>query len=128
MAGRGYPPLGMARARILVVAVVVAVFVVAGAALVYRTVGGGGGSVNIDVTVNGAIMSPSEITVTQGDQVTMNVICDRAEEIHLHEYDIKFECEAGKKVSHQFTADKSGVHAIEIEGLGTEIGRLTVKP
>ncbi|MEP7104379.1 MAG: hypothetical protein ABI838_00845 [Chloroflexota bacterium] len=118
----------MHRTRILVVAVVVAVFVVAGAALVYRTVGGGGGSVNVEVMVNGAIMSPSEITVTQGDHVTMNVTCDRAEVIHLHAYDIKFACEAGKKISHAFTADKTGVHSIEIEGIGTEIGKLTVQP
>jgi plastocyanin len=118
----------MQRNRILIVAVVVVVFLVAGGALLFRTVGGGGGSVNVDVNINGARMSPSDITVKQGDHVTMNVTCDKAEEIHLHEYDIKWACEAGKKIGHTFTADKTGEHMIEIEDTSTEIGKLTVNP
>ena len=118
----------MQRNRILIVAVVVAVFMVAGGALIYRTVGGGGRDVTLDVTVTGSTMSPPELTVKQGDHVTMSVTTDKAEEIHLHEYDVKFAGEPGKKVTHTFTADKTGEHAIEIEDSGTEIGKLTVNP
>jgi len=118
----------MQRDRILIVAVVVAVFLTAGGVLIYRTVGGGGRDVTLDVTVTGTTMSPSDLVVKQGDRVTMNVTTDKAEEIHLHEYDIKFAGEPGKKVTHTFTADKTGEHSIEIEDTGTEIGRLTVNP
>jgi plastocyanin len=116
------------RNRILIVAVVVAVFLTAGGILIYRTVGGGGRDVTFDVTVTGNTMSPSDLAVKQGDHVTLIVTTDKAEEIHLHEYDIKFAGEPGKKVSHTFTADKTGEHSIEIEDTGTEIGKLTVNP
>jgi hypothetical protein len=118
----------MQRNRILIVAVVVAVFVVAGGLLIYGTVGGGGRDVALDVTVTGSTMSPSDLVVKLGDRVTMSVTTDKAEEIHLHEYDVKFAGEPGKKVTHTFTADKTGEHAIEIEDSGTEIGKLTVNP
>jgi len=118
----------MQRDRILIVAVVVAVFLTAGGVLIYRTVGGGGRDVTLDVTVTGTTMSPSDLVVKQGDRVTKTVTTDKAEEIHLHEYDIKFAGEPGKKVTHTFTADKTGKHSIEIEDTGTEIGKLTVNP
>jgi heme/copper-type cytochrome/quinol oxidase subunit 2 len=110
------------------VAAVVAVFVVAGGGLILRTVGGGGRDVTLDVTVTGSTMSPPDLAVKQGDHVTMNVTTDKAEEIHLHEYDIKFAGEPARKITHTFTADKTGEHSIEIEDTGTEIGKLTVNP
>lgn len=118
----------MQRNRFLIVAVVVTVFLVAGGVFIYRSVGGGGRDITLDVTVTGTTMSPSDLSAKQNDHVTMNVTCDKAEEIHLHEYDIKFACEAGKKITHTFTADKTGDHVIEIEDTSTEIGKLTVNP
>lgn len=118
----------MPRNRIVIVAVVVAVFVIVGGLLIYRNTGGGGANVTLDVTVTGNTMSPSDLTVKQGDHVTMNVTTDKAEEIHLHEYDIKFAGEPGKKVTHTFTANLTGEHMIEIEDTSTEIGKLTVNP
>ncbi len=118
----------MPRNRLVVVAVVIVAFVLVGGFLIVRSIGGGGASVNLDVTVTGTTMSPSTLTVKQGDDVTMNVTTDKAEEIHLHEYDIKFEGEPGKKVTHTFTATITGDHVIEIEDTGKEIGKLTVNP
>ena len=114
--------------RIIAVAVVVVLFVVAGGFLIIRSVGGGGANVTLDVSVTGTTMSPSTLTVKQGDHVTMTVTTDKAEEIHLHEYDIKFEGEPGKKVTHTFTANITGDHTIEIEDSSAEIGKLTVNP
>lgn len=109
-------------------AVVLALFILAGGFLIVRSIGGGGANVTLDVSITGSTMSPSTLTVKQGDHVTMNVTTDKAEEIHLHEYDIKFEGEPGKKVTHTFTAGITGDHTIEIEDTGTEIGKLTVNP
>jgi uncharacterized protein YxeA len=116
------------RNRLVIVAVVVVVFLVAGGLLISRTIGGGGNNVTLDITVTGNTMSPANPTVKQGDHVTMNVTTDKAEEIHLHDYGIVFAGEPGKKITHSFTADKSGPHLIEIETTGTELGNLTVNP
>jgi len=110
------------------VAAVVAVFLVAGGVLIFRSTGGGGANVTLDIAVTGNTMSPANPTVKQGDHVTMSVTTDKAEEIHLHDYDIKFAAEAGTKVTHSFTADKTGPHLIEIEDTGQELGNLTVNP
>ena len=118
----------MAGNRLVIVAAVVIVFVLAGGFLITRLIGGGGANVTLDVTVTGTTMSPDTLTVKQGDHVTMNVTTDKAEEIHLHEYDIKFAGQPGKKVTHTFDARITGDHVIEIEDSGTEIGKLTVNP
>ena len=118
----------MPRNRIIVVAIVVALFLIAGGILIAKSIGGGGSNVTLDVAVTGTTMSPSSLSVKQGDHVTMSITTDKAEEIHLHEYDIKFEGEPGKKVTHTFTANITGDHVIEIEDTGTEIGKLTVNP
>jgi hypothetical protein len=128
MAGRGYPERTLPRNRLLILAAVVALFLVAGGVLIFRSVGGGGADVTLDITVTGSTMSPANPTVKQGDHVTMNVTTDKAEEIHLHDYDIMFAGEPGKKVTHAFVADKTGPHLIEIETTGTELGNLTVNP
>lgn len=109
-------------------AAVVALFLVAGGVLISRTIGGGGNNVTLDITITGSTMSPATPTVKQGDHVTMNVTTDKAEEIHLHDYDIMFAGEPGKKITHTFTADKTGPHLIEIETTSTELGNLTVNP
>jgi uncharacterized protein YxeA len=116
------------RYRIAIVATVVAVFVIAGGVLIYRTIGGGGANVTLDITVTGNTMSPAKPAVKQGDHVTMTVTTDKTEDIHLHDYDIQFAGEPGKKVTHSFTADKTGPHLIEIEDTGQELGNLTVNP
>ena len=109
-------------------AAVVALFLVAGGVLISRTIGGGGNNVTLDITITGSTMSPATPTVKQGDHVTLNVTTDKAEEIHLHDYDIMFAGEPGKKITHTFTADKTGPHLIEIETTSTELGNLTVNP
>jgi FtsP/CotA-like multicopper oxidase with cupredoxin domain len=86
----------------------------------------GGQDRTFEVIVTGNKMSPSTLSVNQGDKVTINVTADKKEEIHLHGYDIHFEIEkAGDKVTKTFTADKTGEFTIEIEG-GAELGKLKV--
>ena len=114
--------------RLVIVAIVVVVFLLVGGLLISRTIGGGGQNVTLDITVTGSTMSPANPTVRLGDHVTMNVTTDKAEEIHLHDYDIMFAAEPGQRVTHTFTADKTGPHLIEIETTGTELGNLTVNP
>jgi FtsP/CotA-like multicopper oxidase with cupredoxin domain len=111
---------------VLIIAAVVVVVLAIGGYLIFSGVVPGGQARTIDVTVTGDKMSPSTITVHQGDRVTLNITADKKEEIHLHGYDIHFEIDkAGGRVSHTFTADRTGDFPIEIEG-GAELGSLRV--
>ena len=119
----------MARNRVLILVVVVVVLLAGGGYLISRVVGGGGQARSIDLTVSGTTMTPDNPTAKQGDKITMTITADKAEEIHLHGYDIAFEVpSAGGTVSHTFKADKTGDFEIEIEDSSTQVGELDVSP
>jgi hypothetical protein len=119
----------MRNTRLLIVAVVVVAFLAVGGFLIARNVGGGGQSRSIALQVTGNTMTPSRISAKQGDTLTITVTADKAEEIHLHGYDIPFEVPtAGGNVSHTFKADKTGTFEIEIEETSKTLGFLDVKP
>jgi hypothetical protein len=111
---------------VLLITAVVVVFLAIGGYFIFSGVVAGGQARTFDLTVTGDKMSPSTISVHQGDKVTINVTADKKEEVHLHGYDIHFEIEkAGDKVTKTFTADQTGEFSIEIEG-GAELGKLKV--
>jgi FtsP/CotA-like multicopper oxidase with cupredoxin domain len=119
----------MALSRVLILAAVVVVVLGVGGYIVWQNTGGGGRPVAIDLTVNGSTMTPDTPTAKQGDKVTMTITADKAEEIHLHGYDIPFEAPgAGGKVTHTFTADKSGSFEMELETTSTHLGQFVVSP
>ena len=117
----------MSRTRVAIVTVVVAVFVVVGGVLIYANQAHGGANVTINVTVTGAkSMSPSELSAHLDDTLTINVTSDTDGEVHLHGYDIHFDCKAGQVTTHTFKADKSGRFDIEWESTSTPLGELVV--
>ena len=120
----------MNRIGALVIAAVVLVIVAIGGLLVLRNSGSSAaGPRTLSVTVTGTTMSPNQLGATQNQQITFQVTADRKEEIHLHGYDIKFQAQnPGDRVTHTFTADKSGSFDIEIEDTSAGIGSLVVSP
>lgn len=117
----------MTRTRSAVVVVVVALFLVAGGVLIYANQSHGGGNREINVTVTGASsMSPTTLNAHLNDTVTINITSDTTGEVHLHGYDIAFDCTGGKVTSHTFKADKSGQFEIEWESTSTHLGFLVV--
>ena len=117
----------MTRSRTAIVLGIVVVFVVVGGVLIYLTQPHGGGSKTINVTVTAASsMKPSELTANLNDTVTINITSDTDGEVHLHGYDIPFDCKAGQVTSHTFKADKSGRFDIEWESTSTPLGELVV--
>ena len=119
----------MTRNGVIALVAVLVVFAAVGGILIAKNSGGGGRQVSYDVTVSGNTMTPSDLQAKQGDTVTISITGDKAEEVHLHVYDLKFELEPGKKVTHTFKADKTcGPCDIEIEDTSTQIGGLTVRP
>jgi hypothetical protein len=69
------------------------------------------------------------ITVDKGDQARIQVSSpDTTDEIHLHGYDLKRDLKAGGRVRFSFVAKDDGIYEIELEGSGTQIGKLVVEP
>jgi hypothetical protein len=117
----------MTRSRTVIVLVIVVAFVVLGGGLIYLSQPHGGGTKVINVTVTAAkSMSPSELTANLNDTVTINITSDTDGEVHLHGYDIAFDCKAGQVTSHTFKADKSGRFDIEWESTSAPLGELVV--
>jgi hypothetical protein len=106
---------------------IVVVFVVGGGILIYANRSHGGANVTMNVTVTGAkSMSPSELAAHQNDTLTINVTSDTTGEVHLHGYDIHFDCTAGQVTSHTFKAVNTGHFDIEWESTSQGLGELVV--
>lgn len=119
----------MSRSRIAIVAVVVVAFIVAAGYVIRAGSSQGGRDVTIDVTVTHAdTMKPPELDAHQNDMVTISISSDATGEVHLHGYDIAFDCVAGKVTSRTFQADKTGDFEIEWEDTSTQLGHFVVTP
>jgi FtsP/CotA-like multicopper oxidase with cupredoxin domain len=68
------------------------------------------------------------LTYNQGDTVRFRVRSDKAEEVHIHGYDIKKELEPGETATVSFKASITGIFEIEFEGSATQIAELKVEP
>jgi hypothetical protein len=119
----------LSRYRFAIVAAVLVVFLVVGAYLIFGHASSGGQNVTVNLTVTGGTsMQPSEPSVHQNDNVTINISSDADGEVHLHGYDIAFDTKAGQVVSHTFKAINSGKFDIEWESTATHLGYLFVNP
>ena len=81
-----------------------------------------------DVSIEGDEMSPAEISVNEGDRVTLRVSSDEPMELHLHGYDVEQEVEPGEKARLHFEADITGRFEIEDHESESELGVLQVRP
>ena len=120
----------MSRFRLAIVAGVLVIFIAVGAYLIFANNKAAPQNRTFNVTVTGAKnMNPSELSVHQNDMVTINMASDSTGEVHLHGYDIAFDCIAGQVVSHTFKATISGgPFDIEWESTSTHLGDLIVNP
>ena len=120
----------MSRLRLAIVAGVLVIFIAAGAYLLFASKKPAPQNRTFNVTVTDAkSMNPPEIKVNQNDTVTINMSSNVAGEVHLHGYDIAFDCVAGQVVSHTFKATISGgPFDIEWESTSTHLGDLIVNP
>lgn len=120
----------MSRLRLALVAGVLVIFIAVGAYLIFGTKKQAPQNLTFNVTVTGAkSMNPPELKANQNDTVTINISSDTTGEVHLHGYDIGFDCVAGQVVSHTFKATISGgPFDIEWESTSAHLGDLIVNP
>lgn len=79
----------------------------------------------------GPLLSAGEIRtieIRKGEEVRFRVRSAKAEELHVHGYDIARDLPPGRTVRVRFDASLDGVFEIELERSGTPIGRLKVAP
>ena len=81
-----------------------------------------------DVSIEGGEMSPEEISVDEGDTVTLRVSSDKPVELHMHGYDVEQKVEPGEKAELRFDADLTGRFEIEDHESEKELGVLQVRP
>ena len=82
----------------------------------------------VALAVNRNNMSPAEVSVTEGDQVNLEITSDRPIELHLHGYDLTVEIEPGEPGELSFEATTTGRFAIEDHETEAELGALLVQP
>lgn len=117
----------MVRAGILIL---VAAIALGGLFLVLRPGPSSGGPEErtVEVEVRGEEMSPAEVSVGEGDEVTLRITAERPRELHLHGYDREVEVEPGEAATLSFEADKTGRFEFEAHETGAELGTLIVEP
>ena len=80
------------------------------------------------VQVTGTHADVTQLNAYEGDTITLTVYADKAEEIHLHEYDLHFHPAPGKPDTQTFKATITGTHEYEIEATTQHLGNLIVQP
>ena len=120
--------LASANARLAIVAAVLIVFAAGTAVLIFGNQGPPPQQRLIQLAVSGTTMSPSHLQADEGDILTVSVMADKYEEVHLHGYDKHFFPSPGQPATLTFSADKTGSFVIEIEATSTPLGELSVQP
>ncbi len=78
---------------------------------------------------NGAAVGGIErLEFEKGETVRFSVASDRAEEIHLHGYDLYRDVPAGGRARFAFKADIEGIFEVEMHGSGVQVAELRVEP
>jgi hypothetical protein len=83
---------------------------------------------SFDLEIRGDAMSPEEVSVREGDRVTMSFTADDPVEIHVHGYDLEREVEPGETTELSLEADLTGRFPMENHETEPELGVLVVEP
>jgi hypothetical protein len=79
------------------------------------------------VTGNNVQTASKRVRVDLGQKVRIQVEADRAEEVHVHGYDLKGDVAPGKPAVIDFTANVPGVFEVELEEAGLKLFELQVQ-
>jgi plastocyanin len=74
------------------------------------------------------VSGPAVLKVRQGDEVTIHVTTDGADEFHLHGYNLLMKLQPNTTATLQFVAKLSGRFTYELHKADLELGALEVYP
>ena len=81
----------------------------------------------IDVYFEGGqVVGPDRISFALGDEVSVWLLSDQDEEVHVHAYDLFFSAKAGIPLEISLTAEVPGIFEVELEGTHTLLFELVV--
>jgi heme/copper-type cytochrome/quinol oxidase subunit 2 len=63
----------------------------------------------------GTVEGDDRVTVKRGEQLTIRMVSDVVEEVHVHTYDLRLDLAPGIPGRLTFTPDIPGVHEVELE-------------
>jgi heme/copper-type cytochrome/quinol oxidase subunit 2 len=81
-----------------------------------------------DVAIEGGAMDPDEISVEEGDFVTLRLTSESPIEVHMHGYDVEGDVLPGEETELSFEADATGRFEIEDHETEAQLGTLLVQP
>jgi hypothetical protein len=83
----------------------------------------------IEATVTGDKVETASrrVRIDRGQKVRIRVQADRAEEVHLHGYDLSADVAPGRPAVIDFTADAPGVFEVELEQVHLRLVELQVQ-
>ena len=82
----------------------------------------------VALAINGNTMSPDEVSVSEGQQVNLQITSDHPVEFHVHGYDLEEEVQPGEAAELLFEATTTGRFPIEDHDTEAELGTLIVQP
>jgi pullulanase/glycogen debranching enzyme len=121
----------MSRAQRLSFLAIAAVVAVVAVVVIVASGGGDEDSSSSAASGKAVVLEPGKVQklkYTQGDQVRFQVRSPKADEVHVHGYNIERELEPNKPTTIAFKATINGIFDIEIHSTDTQIGQLTVEP
>jgi hypothetical protein len=70
----------------------------------------------------------TKLEFEQGDTIRFQVVSDKAQEVHVHGYDLMKDTVPGKPITFSFKGSITGIFVVEFEETGEQIGELRVDP
>jgi FtsP/CotA-like multicopper oxidase with cupredoxin domain len=70
----------------------------------------------------------TKLEFKEGDTIRFQVASDKAQEVHVHGYDLMKDTVPGKPITFSFKASITGIFVVEFEETGEQIGELRVDP
>lgn len=105
-----------------------AMLLAAGALLCHAPISAEEQQVALEVKDGKLVSGPKVVRLKRDDQVKLTVVTDRADELHVHGYNLVLNVAAGKPATLDFTAKRTGRFAIELHKSGTEVTVLEIYP
>ncbi|HEX2087371.1 MAG TPA: hypothetical protein VHF89_16935 [Solirubrobacteraceae bacterium] len=82
----------------------------------------------IPIEDGGPVGDPQTLEYERGDLVVLRFRADRAEEVHIHGFDLTVDVPARGAIVSRFRANIEGIFEIEAHRTGEQLARLEIRP